>query len=212
MSDPLPEVLAVDGHHPAAHAVQRAAGLLRGGALLIYPTDTLYAIGGRALDAAAAAAVRSAKGRDEGKPLPLIAAGTEQARTLIESWPPQADLLVAQFWPGPLTLVFRAAGAVPSEVTAGTGTVAVRVPALPLARRLAEEAGPLVSTSANAAGMPPPLSCAEAVRDVGRAVALALDAGPGRPAASTVVDLSQGAPRLLRAGAVDWEQVRRFLG
>lgn len=211
-SSAVPEVLAVNGQDPGELVVERALAVLRAGSLLIYPTDTLYAIGGRALDAMAAAAVRAAKGRDEGKPLPLIAAGTDQARAVAAFWPPSAERLAAAFWPGPLTLVLRSADAVPDEVTAGSGTVAVRVPALVLPRRLAEAAGPLVSTSANAAGLPPPVTCEEAVRELGGAVALALDGGPGRPVASTVVDLSAGGPRLLRAGAVEWEQVRRVLG
>jgi tRNA A37 threonylcarbamoyladenosine synthetase subunit TsaC/SUA5/YrdC len=87
----------------------------------------------------------------------------------------------------------------------------VRVPALALPRDLAREAGPLVSTSANAAGAAAPVTCAEAVRAVGGAVALALDAGPGRPAASTIVALSAEGPRLLRAGAVEWERVLEVL-
>src|SRR5204862_5432656 len=115
--------------------------------------------------------------------------------------------LVARFWPGPLTLVVAARAEVPSAVTAGTGTVAVRVPALELPRALCRGAGPLVSTSANRSGEPPPLTCAEALAEVGAAAVLALDAGPGRPLASTVVDLTVRPPRLLRAGAVPWEDV-----
>lgn len=212
MTDRIPEVLVVSGESPDARVLVRALALLRAGYLLIYPTDTLYAIGGRALDGAAASAVRAAKGRDEGKPLPVVAGEAAQARALAASWPAEAERLAAAFWPGPLTLVVAAADQVPEAVTAGTGTVAVRVPALGLCRQLARVAGPLVSTSANAAGQPAPLTCAEAVQAVGDRVALALDAGPGRPVASTIVDLSGGTPRLLRAGAVDWEQVRRVLG
>lgn len=211
MTDRIPEVLVVSGESPDARVLVRALAVLRAGSLLIYPTDTLYAIGGRALDGAAAHAVRAAKGRDEGKPLPVVAGDAAQARSLAASWPDGAERLAAAFWPGPLTLVVAAAELVPEAVTAGSGTVAVRVPALALCRRLAGEAGPLVSTSANAAGQPPPLTCADAVQAVGARVALALDGGPGRPVPSTIVDLSGGAARLLRAGAVDWERVRRVL-
>lgn len=204
-------VIRLDADDPDPASLEQAVATLEAGRLLIYPTDTLYALGARALDPAAVAAVRAAKGRDEAKPLPLIAADAEQARTLTSAWTSTAERLAAPFWPGPLTLVLPAAAAVPSAVTSGTGTVAVRVPASEVARRLARAAGPLVSTSANRAGDRPPLTCAEAVAAVGAAAALALDAGPGRPLASTVVDLCGSEPRLLRAGAVEWERVRRVL-
>lgn len=203
----MAEVVPVDGADPEPRLVARAAGLLRAGDLLIYPTDTLYALGGRALDAAAGARVRAAKGREEGKPLPLVAADTDQARRLCGAWPAAVERLAGRFWPGPLTLVLPAGAGVPAEVTAGTGTIAVRVPALALTRRLCAEAGPLVSTSANRAGAPPPRTCAEAVRSVGAAAALALDAGPGRPLSSTIVDLAGAEPRLLREGPVAWADV-----
>lgn len=207
----MPETLGVNPQQPDAAVIDRAVAVLRGGGLLIYPTDTLYALGGRAQDAAAAAAVREAKGRDDDKPLPVIAADEEQARAIVASWPEAARLLAAAFWPGPLMLVLPAAPSVPREVTAGTGTVAVRVPGLAVSRRLAAGAGPLVSTSANRSGQPPPLTCAEAVQQVGEAAGLALDAGPGQPVPSTIVDLSGPEPRLVRSGAVEWEQVRRVL-
>jgi L-threonylcarbamoyladenylate synthase len=201
----------ISGTRPDEAVVAQAVAALRAGALLVYPTDTLYAIGGRALEGAAAAAVRRAKDRDEGKPLPLVAADSEQARAVSAVWPAEADLLAARFWPGPLTVVVPAAAAVPTEVTAGSGTVAVRVPALELTRALCRGAGPLVSTSANRSGGPPPLTCDEALAAVGAAIALALDAGPGRPLASTVVDLTSSPARLVRAGAVPWTDVEGVL-
>jgi L-threonylcarbamoyladenylate synthase len=205
------EILPVVAAQPDVSVVERAAAALRGGRLVIYPTDTLYALGARALDAAGAAAVRAAKGRDEGKPLPLIAGDLAQARGLATSWPESAQRLADAYWPGPLTLVLAAAATLPDEVTSGTGTIAVRVPGLALPRMLAMAAGPLISTSANVSGQPPPVTCAQAVEQVGAAAALALDGGLGYPMPSTIVDLTGGEPRLLRAGAVPWEQVHRLL-
>ena len=207
----MPDLVRVDADHPTEDVVARAAAALRDGGLLIYPTDTLYALGGRALDAEAGRRVREAKGREQGKPLPLVAEGPEQARVLCAEWPPTAGRLAARFWPGPLSLVLRASGKVPTEVTAGTGTVAVRVPARALTRRLCDE-GPLVATSANRSGEPAPARCADAVAAVGRWAALALDGGPGASAASTVVDLTCEAPRLVRAGPIGWEDVVAVLG
>lgn len=204
------DVLRVSGDEPEGSALARALAVLQAGELLIYPTDTLYALGGRALDPAAGRRVRAAKGR-ESKPLPVIASGLEQVATLAADLPASALRLAERFWPGPLTVVLAGGNGVPDEVTAGTATVAVRVPALALARRLCEEAGPLVSTSANLSGAPAPVTCEEAVAAVGASAALALDGGAGRPVASTIVDLTSGPPRLVRAGAVPWADILAFL-
>jgi L-threonylcarbamoyladenylate synthase len=205
------DVVRVSGTDPDPAVVALAASLLTAGSLLIYPTDTLYALGGRVLDAAAGAAVRRAKGREEGKPLPLVAADLEQARVLCASWPEAADQLAARFWPGPLSLVVPAAPAVPADVTAGSGHIAVRVPDLELTRALCRQTGALVSTSANRAGGTPPINCADALEAVGAAAALALDAGRGRAVASTIVDLTSTPPRLLRGGAIPWEEIEGVL-
>jgi L-threonylcarbamoyladenylate synthase len=205
------DVVRVSGTQPDPAVVVLAVELLSAGSLLIYPTDTLYALGGRALDAAAGRAVRRAKGREEGKPLPLVAADVGQARDLSSAWPEAADRLAERFWPGPLTFVVPATPAVPAEVTAGSGHIAVRVPDLELTRALCRRAGALVSTSANRAGGSPPVSCADALEAVGAAAALALDAGHARALASTIVDLTTSPPRLLRAGAVPWEEIEGVL-
>lgn len=206
------QVIAVDADRPEAAVVEQAASLVRTGELIIYPTDTLYALGGRALDPEASRRVRTAKGRDERQPLPLVAGDAGQARALCAAWPATAERLASRFWPGPLTLVLRARAEVPVEVTAGTETVAVRVPGATLTRRLCEAAGPLVSTSANRSGAPGPRTCAEAVAGVGAFAALALDGGPGQPRSSTIVDLSDRVPRLLREGPVPWADVLEVLG
>jgi L-threonylcarbamoyladenylate synthase len=205
------DVLRVSGTEPDPAVVAVAIELLGAGALLIYPTDTLYALGGRALDAAAAVAVRRAKGREEGKPLPLVGADIAQARELCREWPESADLLATRFWPGALTLVIPARPDVPPDVTAATGNVAVRVPDLELTRALCRRAGPLVSTSANRAGGSPPVTCADALEAVGAAASLALDAGRGQAVASTIVDLTVTPPVLLRAGAVPWDEIEGVL-
>jgi L-threonylcarbamoyladenylate synthase len=202
------EIVRVDGRAPDPDVVGRAVALLLRGALLVYPTDTLYALGGRALDAAVVERLRAVKRREQGKPLPLVAADPDQARELCRAWPALAQALAERFWPGPLTLVLPAAAGLPAGVTAGGDSVAVRVPGLALTRVLCASAGPLVSTSANPSGGPPARTCQEAAATLGAAAALALDAGPGQDAPSTIVDVSAAAPRLLRAGAVPWDAVQ----
>jgi L-threonylcarbamoyladenylate synthase len=200
------ETLEVDGDTPDAGILARAAEILAAGGLLIYPTDTLYALGGRALDAGAGPRVRIAKGREHGKALPLIAADVRQASGVVV-WTAEAQRLADRFWPGPLTLVLAALPGVPPAITEGAASLAVRVPALRLARDLCLQAGPLISTSANRSGAAPPATCADAVAQVGHAADLALDAGAGSALPSTIVDVTGAAPRLLRPGAVAWTAV-----
>lgn len=202
----------MDGSAPDEAVVARAAGVLAAGELIVYPTETLYALGGLGLLAVAARRVRLAKGRADEKPLPLIVADTEAARGLCRSWPAAADALAARFWPGPLTLVLPASARVPFEVTAGTGTVAIRVSGLALARALSRAVGPLVSTSANRAGEPPAVTCSEALAAVGAAIALALDGGTCTGAPSTIVDLTGDRPAVLREGAVRQAELTGLLG
>lgn len=210
----MTETVAVSADAPDAGQLSRACAALRAGALLIYPTDTLYAIGGRALAGGVAQAVRAAKGRAASQPLPLIAADTAQARDLVRAFPEAAAILAGRFWPGPLSLVLPASDEIPEAISGGLGTVAVRVPGLRLARLLCAQAGPLISSSANRSGASAPLSCAQAVEAVGAAVAMALDAGPAPSAsASTIVEIgATGGVRLIRAGAVPWPAIQQAVG
>jgi L-threonylcarbamoyladenylate synthase len=130
--------------------IARAAALLREGRLVAFPTETVYGLGANALDAAAVARIYEAKGRPATSPLIVHVDGPAMARRVVAAWPPAAEALAAQFWPGPLTLVLPKQSAVPDIVTAGLVTVGVRVPAHPLALALIRAAGvPLAAPSAN---------------------------------------------------------------
>lgn len=185
--------------------------LLEEDRLIIYPTDTLYALGGRALDPRVSDAVREAKGRPPEKALPVVAADLEQAAALCDVSGRAARALARRFWPGPLTLVLEAAAGLPPGLTAGSASLAVRVPARGLTRELCRLAGPLISTSANRSGGVAPATCAEAVATVGNAAAVAVDGGAGGGAPSTLVDLTAPAPKLLREGAVAWSEIAACL-
>lgn len=190
----------------------QVAARLREGALVIYPTDTLYAIGCCALDGDALMRLREAKGREADKPLPLIVADVAQARSLAERWPAEAQHLAEAFWPGPLTLVVPAASTLPIELLAGATGVAVRVPASDVARALARIAGPLVATSANLAGEAPCVTVQLALRSFPLA-RLAFDVGPLDGAPSTMVDLTDPVRdfRILREGRIDRALIERAL-
>src|SRR4051812_26981386 len=144
------EVIAVDPANPDPAALARAAALLRGGGLVAFPTETVYGLGVNALDAAAVGRLFAAKGRTAHNPLVVHVAEAAQARALAADWPDAAARLAARFWPGPLTLVVRKRAAVPDAVTSGGLTVALRVPAHPVALALLRAAGlPVAAPSAN---------------------------------------------------------------
>lgn len=204
--------------HSALNADQEreAAARLRAGAVIIYPTDTLYAVGCRALDADAVERLRAAKGREAHKPLPVIVADIEQARALASRWPDSAQRLADAFWPGPLTIVVeRAAGCPVSRLaSAGLSSLALRVPAHTLALALlAEFGGPVVAPSANASGRISPTSAAHVRASLGDAVDMILDGGPSQVGVeSTVVSFLDGPPRLLRPGGLPREEIEACLG
>jgi L-threonylcarbamoyladenylate synthase len=188
--------------------VREVAEVLRRGGVAAYPTETFYGLGALATDAAAVRRLAGLKGRPDGKPLPLVAADRAQVDEVAELDAPAA-LLARAFWPGPLTLVLPARGGLPAEISAGTGTVGVRIPGSEIARALALAAGgALVSTSANPAGGPPPARPEDIDAALRRRLDAVLDAGPAPGGApSTVVEVNAGAARLVREGAVPFDLV-----
>jgi L-threonylcarbamoyladenylate synthase len=192
--------------------IREAAAALRSGALVAYPTETFYGLGVLATDAAAVARLARAKGRPDGKPLPLLAADVAAVET-VAVLDGAAHRVAARLWPGPLTLVLPARPGLPEAVTAGSGTVGIRVPGSPVARALAREAGgPIVSTSANPSGGPPPRLPGELDPALRARLDLVLDGGetPGG-LASTVVEVGGGTIRLVRAGPIPMEAVEAAL-
>jgi L-threonylcarbamoyladenylate synthase len=192
--------------------IRAAAAVLRRGGVVAYPTETFYAVGALARDAAAVERLARAKGRPDGKPLPLLAADRE-AVDEVARLGGAAARLAAAFWPGPLTLVLPALPGLPGAVTAGTGTVGIRVPGSEVARALAREAGgAVVSTSANLAGAPPPASPVEIAPELAARLDHVLDGGlaPGG-LASTVVSCDGESLRVLRQGPVSTDALERAL-
>lgn len=185
-----------------------AAAVLRRGGLVAYPTETFYGLGVLARDGAAVARLVRAKGRPDGKPLPLVAADRSQVEE-VAVLSPLAARLADALWPGPLTLVLTARPGLAPEIPAGTGSVGVRIPGSEVARALARAAGgAIVSTSANLAGEAPPAR-ADALAPALRAgLDHVLDGGqtPGeRP--STVVVVDGETVRLVRDGAISFGTV-----
>ena len=196
-----------------------ATGLLRKGAVVAFPTETVYGLGGRADRIDSIRAIFAAKGRPSTDPLILHLPDPDLGKALAEGWvadpiPQTAIILTKTFWPGPLTLILHRGAKVHAEMTAGLDTVAVRCPSHPAARNLLQSIGsPLAAPSANRFGRISPTD-AEAVRqELGGNIPLILDGGPcSLGLESTVVNLASPTPEVLRPGAVTARQIAELLG
>jgi L-threonylcarbamoyladenylate synthase len=201
---PSTRLVRVDAAAPDPAVMRQAADVLRAGGLVGFPTETFYGLGAAGLDPAAARRVFAAKGRPASMPLLLLVDSREMAASVAAGIPPRAGALMDRHWPGALTLVLRAAPHVPVEITAGTGTVGVRVPAHAVARALVRALGaPVTAPSANVSGAAPPVTASEVLAQLDGAIELILDAGAtagGAP--STVLDVTVEPPRVIRQGAV----------
>lgn len=208
----LPEsaIFKIEPGEAGQEAIYTAASLLRAGGLVLYPTETFYALGAMPVLPGAVQKVFEAKGRDARKPLPLIASNIQAVLMAASEWPQSADVLARNFWPGPLSIVVAAAASLPPLLHAQTGKVALRISPHPVASLLAQACGGLiVSTSANRAGEPPPKECAAIDQELLLAVDALLDAGDlpgGLP--STIVDVTVHPAALIRAGKIAWEDIR----
>ena len=209
----MTEVLRVDSANPDPHAIERAAACLRRGGLVAFPTETVYGLGVHALDREAVVRLFRAKERPANDPLIVHVSTIDDVAPLVAELPPYAYALAARFWPGPLTIVVRRSRAVPDEVTAGLDTVAIRVPSHPVARALISAAGiPIAAPSANLFSRPSPTDAMHVIADLNDRIDMVVDGGPTEVGVeSTVVDLSQGSPVILRPGAVGLEMLRAVL-
>lgn len=212
-SERVTRVVTVDPRQPDANAIAVAAGILRAGGLVAFPTETVYGLGAHALDPAAVRRIFAAKERPAADPLIVHVASLDAAVPLTVDLPAVTRTLADRFWPGPLTLVVRRSPAVPDEVTAGLDTVAIRVPAHPVARALLQQSGlPIAAPSANLFSRPSPTRAAHVLEDLEGRIDLVLDGGPTVVGIeSTVLDLSGRAPVILRPGAVTAEMLRPIL-
>jgi L-threonylcarbamoyladenylate synthase len=197
-------VVVVDPAAPDAAALARAAAVLRDGGLVAFPTETFYGLGAAANDPTALRRVYAVKGRSESKPLLVLIDSIAMAESLAAEVTPRARELMGRHWPGPLTLVLRARPDLPPVLTAGTGTIGMRMSPHPVARGLVRALGaPVTAPSANPEGGAPPTSAAQVLKAFDGRIDLVIDGGPtaGGPA-STVVDVTTDAELVLRAGAV----------
>ena len=189
-------------------ALDRAVAHVRGGGLLVLPTDTVYGIGALASDRDAVVRLLAAKGRGRRMPSPVLVADPDQLDGVVAGAPSTARVLMGACWPGALTLVLDAAPHLGWDLGETGGTVAVRMPDHPLALSVLRATGPMAVTSANTTGRPPATTIDQAVAYFGGAVGLYADAGPTASSTpSTVVAFAGGAARVLRHGALGADDI-----
>lgn len=208
------ELVSVGPDAPDEAAIARAAAVLRRGGLVAFATETVYGLGGLALDREAVARIFAAKGRPATNPIIVHVADIAAARELVVAWPAAAQQLAQRFWPGPLTLVLPRRDVVPDAVTAGGSTVAVRVPGHEVALALVRAVrAPIAAPSANRSQRLSPTTAQHVLKQLAGRIEMVLDAGPTPGGLeSTVLDLSQERPMLLRPGLVALSDIEALLG
>jgi len=207
-------VIRVDPTSPEGAAIETAADLLRRGGLVAFPTETVYGLGANALDVNAVERIYSAKGRPSYNPLIVHVPDVNAARALVSDWPERASHIADAFWPGPVTILLPKRRLVPDIVTAGLDSVALRVPANPIALALLRAAGvPLAAPSANRSTELSPTIARHVERSLGDRVDLILDGGPTAVGIeSTVVDLRHEQAAILRPGVIGARELEPLVG
>ena len=206
------EVVAMDAEHLNMEAIQKAGKILKEGGLVAFPTETVYGLGGNALDPAASMKIYAAKGRPSDNPLIVHIADLKDLARITTEIPEGAQILAKKYWPGPLTMILPKADVVPRETTGGL--VAVRFPSDRIAQELIKAAGGFVAApSANTSGRPSPTMAEHVEEDLGDAIEMIIDGGQvGIGLESTIVDFTEDVPVVLRPGYISLEMLREVLG
>lgn len=194
--------------------VGEAGEILKAGGLVGFPTETVYGLGANGLDETAAAKIYAAKGRPSDNPLILHINEMEDILPLVKEIPPVAAALADEFWPGPMTLIFKKTDIVPKGTTGGLDTVAIRMPSHPVARAMIRAAGlPIAAPSANTSGRPSPTKASHVKEDMDGVIDMIIDGGEvGIGLESTIIDVTEGTPMILRPGYITREMIEEVIG
>ena len=195
-------------------AIKQAGEIIRCGGLVAFPTETVYGLGGDALNPESSKKIYAAKGRPSDNPLIVHIADLEDVYKIVKEFPDNARLLAEKYWPGPLTMILNKSDVVPKETTGGLNTVAVRMPVDPVAMRFIREAGGYIAApSANKSGKPSPTSAKYVIEDMMGKIDMIIDGGDVEIGLeSTIVDLTSPVPMILRPGYITSEMLRDTLG
>lgn len=208
------KIVKIDEQNIDSSAITEAGEIIKNGGLVAFPTETVYGLGGDALNPDSSRKIYAAKGRPSDNPLIVHVADWEHIKPITEDIPKAAEKLAAEFWPGPLTMIMRKSSKVPYETTGGLETVAIRMPVHKTALRFIKAAGGYVAApSANISGRPSPTSAKYVIEDMNERIEMIIDGGDVEIGLeSTIVDLTSDVPTLLRPGYITLQMLKEVVG
>ena len=207
------QIIQIDKNNIDKNLIKEAAKYIKEGKLVAFPTETVYGLGANGLDAEAVKRIFLAKGRPQDNPLILHIASIEQIYPLVNEIPVLSYKCMERFWPGPLTMIFKRSQLVPSVITAGLDTVAIRMPNHPIALELIKSSNtPIAAPSANLSGAPSPTIAKHVIDDQYGRIGMIIDGGStGVGVESTVLDLTGDVPMILRPGGITMEDLKEII-
>ncbi len=205
------KIIKINSKNPEIQKIQEVVQILKNKGVIIFPTDTLYGLGGNALDKKVIKKIYRIKKRSYNKPLSINIAHKKDLKKYVKKIPFPAYRLIKKFWPGPLTLIFKKSDLVPDELTAGLPYVGIRIPNNKIILKIIKHFGaPLISTSANTSGHPSPKNLNQA-KMLFKQVDIVIDGGRTQnQKASTIIDFSQKTPKIIRKGALSLEKLKNI--
>lgn len=206
-------IIKINALNPELDLIAEGSKYIKNGKLVAFPTETVYGLGANGLDEEAVKNIFVAKGRPQDNPLILHVSKFDEVKPLVKNISKEAEILMEEFWPGPLTILFKRSSLVPDIITAGLNTVAIRMPNHPVALELIEASGvPIAAPSANTSGKPSPTLADHVIKDLYGKIDMILDGGAtGVGLESTVLDLTGDMPTILRPGGITLEAIRHYI-
>ncbi|MBA7620061.1 Threonylcarbamoyl-AMP synthase [subsurface metagenome] len=210
----MAKVLKVDSDHPGKEIIEEAAKIIKDGRLVALPTETVYGLGADALNEKAVRKIFEIKGRPLDKPLSILIGKKKDLKQYVQEIPKSAQVLIERFWPGPLTLIFRASSLIPNIMMGENNTIGIRMPDCMIALEIVQASGvPLACPSANLSGRPPPTKAEEVIKNLGEKIDLILAGGETKVGVeSTVLDMTTSFPTMVREGALKREEIEEVVG
>jgi L-threonylcarbamoyladenylate synthase len=209
----MPVIIKINPEHPEPDRIDEAVAMLKNGRVIGFPTETFYGLGTDALNEASIAKIFAVKGRDFNNPILVVIGDPGHVDLFADDIPAQARALMQRFWPGPVTILFRASAAVSPKLTAGSGKIGIRLTSHPIARELSRKlGGPLTATSANLSGATECSSAAEVLAQLEGKIDGIVDGGttPGGKG-STIVDATVSPVNVLREGVISTALIQEML-
>lgn len=207
-------IIKIDPDRPREETIKEAAKIIKDGGLVAFPTETVYGLGTDALNEEAVRRIFKVKGRSFNKPLSILIGRKEDLRQYVQEIPKSAQVLIERFWPGPLTLIFKASSLIPAIIRGRDDTIGIRMPDCKIALEIVRTSGvPLACPSANLSGSPSPTKASQVAKDLGGRIDFLLDGGETEIGIeSTVLDLTTHPPTMVREGALKREEIEEVMG